>query len=124
MTSTWQRIDDEGRAYRVAENPFLDATITTVPKHGERAAESAAYVHVPGRRTRLTYYVDEALKEAGVTVRIGLNPSIVKLIDEPAVGLLTGNGPQTIDAHRSAPPRRCRPLSAVFEVCISIHLLG
>jgi putative intracellular protease/amidase len=98
MTSTWQRVDRQGSAYQVAENPFLEATIATVPKHGERAAESAGYVHLPGQRTRLTYYVDEALKEAGFTLRTGLNPAAVKLLYEPAVGLLTGNGPQTIDA--------------------------
>lgn len=69
-----------------------------MPKHGERAAESAGYVHLPGQRTRLTYYVDEALKAAGFALRTGLNPSAVKLLYEPAVGLLTGNGPQTIDA--------------------------
>ena len=98
ITSTWQRIDGEGKAYRVAENQFLDATITVASKYGERAAESASYVHVPGERTRLTYYVDEALKEAGFMVRIAVNPSAVKLIYEPAVRLLTGNGPQAIDA--------------------------
>lgn len=31
-------------------------------------------------------------------LRTGLHPSAMKLIYEPAVGLLTGNGPQTIDA--------------------------
>jgi hypothetical protein len=79
MTSTLQRVDGEGRAYRVAENPFLDATITTLSKHSEKIALRAGYVHVPGQRTRLTYYVDEALKEAGFTLRTGLNPSAVKL---------------------------------------------
>lgn len=50
-----QRIDSEGEAYPVAENPFLDATISVASKYGERAAKSASYVHVPGERTRLTY---------------------------------------------------------------------
>jgi putative intracellular protease/amidase len=52
VTSTVQRVDSEGRPYRVTENPFVDATITTVPKHVERAAESAGYLHAPGQRTR------------------------------------------------------------------------
>jgi hypothetical protein len=98
MTSTRQRVDDQGKAYRVGENPFLSAAITTVPRHGEKGAESFSYVHVPGERTRVTYYVDQALKEAGFTVRTTLNPGAVKLIHEPAVHLLTGNGPQAIDA--------------------------
>ena len=36
-----------------------------MPKHGEVIALGAGYVHVPGQRTRLTYYVDEAHKYAG-----------------------------------------------------------
>lgn len=40
--------------------------------------------HVPGERTRLTYCVDDALKEAGFAVRIGVNPSAVRVIYEPA----------------------------------------
>lgn len=97
MTSTWQRVDPAGRPYRVTDNPFLAATITTVPKHGEKIALTTSYPHVPGERTRLTYYVDEAIKEAGFTVSTTLNPTAVKLIHEPSVGLLTGNGPQAID---------------------------
>jgi putative intracellular protease/amidase len=97
MTSTWQRIDPTGTPHRLSDNPFLAATITTVPKHGEKMALRSGYPHVPGERTRLTYYVDEAIKEAGFTVSTRLNPSAVKLIHEPAVGLLTGNGPQAVD---------------------------
>ena len=98
MTSTRERIDPAGKPYRVTDNPFLAATITTVPKHGEKVALTASYPHVPGERTRLAYFVDEAIKEAGFTVSTTLNPTAVKLIHEPSVGLLTGNGPQAIDA--------------------------
>ena len=52
---------------------------------------------MPGERTRLTYYVDEAIEEAGFTVSTTLNPTAVKVIHEPSAGLLTGNGPQAID---------------------------
>jgi hypothetical protein len=97
MTSTWQRVDPAGQPYRVTDNPFLAATITTVPKHGEEIALATSYPHVPGERTRLTYYVDEAIKEAGFTVSTSLNPTAVKLIHEPSLRLLTGNGPQAID---------------------------
>jgi hypothetical protein len=62
------------------------------------------------------------LKGAGFTLRTGLNPSAVKLIYEPAVRLLTGNGPQTIDAQaqtiRSIPSTRSelnRPTAAVRQ---------
>ena len=45
----------------------------------------------------MTYYVDEAIEEAGFTVSTTLNPTAVKVIHEPSAGLLTGNGPQAID---------------------------
>lgn len=98
MTSTRQRIDSTGNPYSVADNPFQQATITMMSKLGELIAFTTGYPHVPGHRTRPTYYIDDAIKQAGFTVKTGLNPSAVTLIHEPSVGLLTGNGPQTIDA--------------------------
>jgi hypothetical protein len=97
MTSTWQRVDPAGKPYRVTDNPFLTASITTVPKRGEKIALTTSYPHVPGEHTRLTYYVDEAIEEARFTVSTTLNPTAIKLIHEPSAGLLTGNGPQAID---------------------------
>jgi hypothetical protein len=55
------------------------------------------YPRVPGRRTRVPYFVDEAIKEAGFTVTSPLNISAATLAYEPSVRLLTGNGPQAID---------------------------
>jgi len=97
MTSTRQRVDAQGRSYLVSDNPFLAATISTVPKIGERFALRFLYPRVPGRRTRLPYFVDVAIKEAGFTVTSPLNISAAKLAYEPSVRLLTGNGPQAID---------------------------
>jgi hypothetical protein len=80
-----------------ADNPFLAATISVVPKTGERLALRVGYPRVPGKTTRLPYFVDEAIKEAGFTVTSALNMSAAKLAYEPSVRLLTGNGPQAID---------------------------
>lgn len=95
VTSTRQRIDEQGRPYVVTDNPFVGAPIATVPTMGEIFALRFLYPHVPGKKTRLTYFVDAAIKEAGFAlVRNGSAP---KLAYEPSVRLLTGNGPQAID---------------------------
>lgn len=97
VTSTRQRIDAQGAAYPVKDNPFLAAAVATVPKMGELFVLSFLYPHVPGSRTRLTYFVDVAIKEAGFTVASSLNMSAPQTAYEPSVRLLTGNGPQAID---------------------------
>ncbi|MDQ0605201.1 putative intracellular protease/amidase [Streptomyces canus] len=97
VTSTRQRIDAQGAAYPVKDNPFLAAPIATVPKMGELFALSFLYPHAPGKKTRLSYFVDVAIKEAGFTVASSLNMSAPQTAYEPSVRLLTGNGPQAID---------------------------
>jgi hypothetical protein len=97
VTSTRQRVDGQGRPYLVSDNPFLAAAISTVPKVGERFALRFLYPRVPGKRTRLPYFVDVAIKEAGFTLTSSLNISAPQLAYEPSVRLLTGNGPQAID---------------------------
>src|SRR6266568_4689709 len=97
VTSTRQRVDAQGRPYRVSDNPFLAAPISTVPTIGERFALRFLYPRVPGRKTRLPYFVDVAIKEAGFTLASSPNISAPKLAYEPSVRLLTGNGPQAID---------------------------
>ena len=46
---------------------------------------------------RLTYYVDEARKEAGYQVETATNPAAVRVVYDEKANLLTGNGPQAID---------------------------
>ena len=96
-TSTRQRIDAQGRSYLVSDNPFLAATISTVPTIGERFALRFLYPRVPGKKTRLSYFVDKAIKEAGFKLATSLNIAAPLLAYEPSVRLLTGNGPQAID---------------------------
>ena len=97
VTSTRQRINMKGQPYLVTGNPFLAASISTVPKIGELFALRFLYPHVPGKKTRTAYFVDKAIKEAGFKLATSLNIAAPKLAYEPTLRLLTGNGPQAID---------------------------
>ncbi|WP_375586852.1 hypothetical protein [Flagellimonas aurea] len=97
VTSTSQRVDAQGSAYFVGENPFLAASISTVPKIGELFGLWLLYPHVPGKKTRTTYFVDKAIKEEGFKLKTCINIAAPLLAYEPSVQLLTGNGPQAID---------------------------
>ncbi|HEV2512627.1 hypothetical protein [Bosea sp. (in: a-proteobacteria)] len=97
MTSTSQRIDAQGKPVPVTDNPFAGVDITTVPEHGEMAMLESGYPSVPGKRTRLAYFVDVALEDAGFSVKTSQNPFAVIVVQSPQVGLISGNGPQAID---------------------------
>ncbi|MER8464934.1 hypothetical protein [Mesorhizobium sp. M1396] len=97
VTSTRQRVDAQGHPYLVSDNPFLAATISTVPAIGELFALRFLYPRVPGKKTRTAYFVDKAIKEAGFKLATSLNIAAPLLAYEPSVRLLTGNGPQAID---------------------------
>ncbi|MFI5882186.1 hypothetical protein [Streptomyces sp. NPDC051554] len=97
LTSARYRVDADGKVTTDPDHAFKGAHITTVPKYGERAMLGFQYPKVPGERTRLTYYVDVALKEAGYDVHLTLNPSAPKVIWDADHSLLTGNGPQAVD---------------------------
>lgn len=98
MTSARFRISADGKVDSFVNHPFAGASLTTVPKHGELLALASNYPKIPGRRTRLTYYVDDALKAAGYRVLPTLDPGAVRVVWEPHIRLLTSNGPQSIDA--------------------------
>ncbi|WP_314617350.1 hypothetical protein [Streptomyces stackebrandtii] len=89
VTSTRQRIDAQGAAYSVKDNPFLAASIATVPKMGELFALSFLYPHVPGKKTRLPYFVDVAIKQACGALRCtedtpgGLSPEVLQVRTTP-----------------------------------------
>ena len=97
VTSTRQRVDAQGRPYQVSSNPFLAAPISTVPTIGELFALRFLYPRIPGKKTRTTYFVDTAIKEAGFKLATSVNIAAPLLAYEPSVRLLTGNGPQAID---------------------------
>lgn len=97
MTSARYRVSVDGIVTMNENHEFKGARITTVPKWGELAALSVSYPKVPGEKTRLQYYVDVALKNAGYDVALSLNPSSVKVVWDEEHKLLTGNGPQAVD---------------------------
>jgi putative intracellular protease/amidase len=97
LTSTNWRVDDGGTPVRVEDNAFLAAEVTTVGREGETGMLDQGYVHIPPGPTRLEYFVDEALREAGFTVRTAPIPTSMILLPNAQAGLVTGNGPQTVD---------------------------
>ncbi|MGC4998473.1 hypothetical protein [Streptomyces sp. DT195] len=97
LTSAKYRVDGDGKITTTADHAFKGAHITTVPKWGEDAILTFGYPKVPGERTRLLYYVDVALKDAGYDVSLTLNPAAVKVVWDDDHALLTGNGPQAVD---------------------------
>lgn len=97
LTSTNQRVDEQGNPYKVESNAFLDAEAATVGSGGETMILDYGYVKVPGEVTRLEYFVDEGLRESGFTVSTATVPTSLMLLPSPDLGLVTGNGPQTVD---------------------------
>ncbi|MFI5472283.1 hypothetical protein ACIA6D_18855 [Streptomyces cacaoi] len=98
LTSARYRVDDEGTVTTDEQHRFKGARITTVPRHGERMMLEMQYPKVPGEATRLPYYVDVALDAAGYDVGLTLNPAAAKVVWDDEHALLTGNGPQSVDA--------------------------
>ncbi|MEJ9076844.1 DJ-1/PfpI family protein [Gordonia malaquae] len=97
LTSSKYRVDADGNVSVNDNHAFKGAHITTVPKHGELVMLQTGYPKVPGEKTRLPYYVDVALKDAGYDVALSVNPSAVKVVWDAEHNLLTGNGPQSVD---------------------------
>ncbi|MEU3620759.1 hypothetical protein ABZ725_52315 [Streptomyces sp. NPDC006872] len=98
MTSARYRVDDEGTVTTDEQHRFRGARLTTVARYGERMMLELQYPKVPGESTRLPYYVDVALDAAGYDVDLTLNPSAAKVVWDDEHTLLTGNGPQSVDA--------------------------
>ena len=97
LTSARYRVDADGQVTTDPGHAFKGARITTVAKYGEKTVLAFNYPKVPGERTRLHFYVDVALKEAGYDVHLTLNPAAAKVIWDADHSLLTGNGPQAVD---------------------------
>ncbi|MFZ3467977.1 hypothetical protein ACODT3_37445 [Streptomyces sp. 4.24] len=98
LTSARYRIAADGEVITDNRHAFKGARITTFAQVAERIVLASQYPKVPGQRTRLAYFVDMALKDAGYDVSLALKPSGVKVVWDEKHALLTGNGPQAIDA--------------------------
>ncbi|MFD7402024.1 hypothetical protein ACFV7R_04990 [Streptomyces sp. NPDC059866] len=97
MTAAKYRVDADGKVSINEDHAFKGANITTVPDYGELQILDGGYPKIPGEETRLAFFVDVALKDAGYKVDVTLNPAEVKVIRDDTHGVLTGNGPHAID---------------------------
>jgi putative intracellular protease/amidase len=97
LTSAKYRVDPDGATTTNPDHALRGAQITTFARFTEWMVLETQYPKVPGERTRLPYYTDVALKDAGHNVSLGLNPSAARVVWDEDHGLLTGNGPQAID---------------------------
>ncbi|MGC5025074.1 hypothetical protein ACLQ3K_09995 [Tsukamurella sp. DT100] len=70
---------------------------TTVGRTGETGMLDYGYVNNPGKVTRLGYSSTRDLREAGFAVLTASVPTSLMLLPNPELGLVTGNGPQTVD---------------------------
>ncbi|MFE9445616.1 hypothetical protein ACFYO2_43325 [Streptomyces sp. NPDC006602] len=97
MTSAKYRVDADGKVSVNEDHAFKGAHITTVPEHGELQILDGGYPKIPGEETRLAFFVDVALKDAGYKVDVTENMAEVLVIRDDTHGVLTGNGPHAVD---------------------------
>lgn len=102
LTSAKYRVDAAGAITTNDNHAFKGAKIMTVPTMGEKMALMTQYPKIPGVKTRLAYYVDEALKQAGYNVELTWNPGAPNVVWDEDHGVLTGNGPQAVDEQAAA----------------------
>ncbi|MEH0546609.1 hypothetical protein QA802_27070 [Streptomyces sp. B21-105] len=99
MASAKYRVSPDDTVVTDPEHAFKGARVTTVAKSAELFVLSNGYLKIPGKKVRMGYFIDEALKDAGYQVQTTTNPAAVKVIWEEGVRLLTSNGPHAIDEH-------------------------
>lgn len=97
MTAAKYRVDADGKVSVNEDHAFKGAHITTVPDHGELQMLDGGYPKIPGEETRLEFFVDVVLKDAGYKVDTTANMAEVLVIWDETHGVLTGNGPHSID---------------------------
>ncbi|MCX5367010.1 hypothetical protein OG864_50955 [Streptomyces sp. NBC_00124] len=99
MASAKYRVSTDGTVVTDPEHAFNGVRVTTVAKSAELFVLSSGYLKIPGKKVRMGYFIDEALRNAGYQVQTTTNPTAIKVIWEEGVRLLTSNGPQAIDEH-------------------------
>ncbi|WP_329280530.1 DJ-1/PfpI family protein [Streptomyces sp. NBC_01451] len=99
MASAKYRVGADGAVVTDLDHAFRGVRVTTVAKSAELFVLSNGYLKIPGKKVRMGYFIDEALRDAGYKVETTTNPTAVKVIWEEGVRLLTSNGPQSIDEH-------------------------
>ncbi|MER6134094.1 DJ-1/PfpI family protein [Streptomyces sp. NPDC001815] len=99
MASAKYRVGADGTVVTDLDHAFKGVRVTTVAKSAELFVLSNGYLKIPGKKVRMGYYIDEALRSAGYKVETTTSPTAIKVIWEENVRLLTSNGPQSIDEH-------------------------
>lgn len=98
LTSAKFRISANGQPIITDNKNFKGATITVSSRLAEMIAVKMAYPKIPGKKTRLEFIVADVLKKEGYHIKNNPNPTAVEVVYDPRVKLLTGNGPQAMDA--------------------------
>ena len=101
------RVPIDAAPVRTENFAIRGAKVTTVSSFEEKIMLKVGYVHQPSAQqsTQLEYFVDQALIEAAFEVSYGspmiagvqLSPGFPKVIYDRRFGVLTGNGPQSMD---------------------------
>ncbi|MCX5522326.1 hypothetical protein OG342_05525 [Streptomyces bobili] len=97
MTAAKYRVDADGKVSVNEDHAFKGANITTVPYYGELQMLDGGYPKIPGEETRLEFFVDLVLKDAGYKVDLTEDMTEVLVIWDDTHGVLTGNGPHAVD---------------------------
>ncbi|CAH0256847.1 hypothetical protein SRABI27_03112 [Pedobacter sp. Bi27] len=98
LTSTKYRVSVNGKISTTDNHNFKGAKITVSSKLAEMIAVRMAYPKIPGRKTRLEFIVEDALRNGDYQVETKFNPLAIQVVYDPKFKLLTGNGPQAMDA--------------------------
>lgn len=98
LTSAKYRVLENGGISINENHRFKGAKITVSSAFAEMIAVKMAYPKVPGKKTRLGFIVEDVLKKDGYQVDVKLNPMAVQVVYDEKFNLLTGNGPQAMDA--------------------------
>ncbi|RYE40167.1 MAG: hypothetical protein EOP24_41830 [Hyphomicrobiales bacterium] len=99
MVSTKYRVSADGTVVTDPEHAFKGVRVATVAKSAELFVLTNGYLKIPGKKVRMGFFIDEALKDAGYRVQTTINPASIKVVWEEGVRLLTSNGPHAMDAH-------------------------
>ncbi|MGL5693852.1 MAG: hypothetical protein ACRCXA_07235 [Peptostreptococcaceae bacterium] len=89
-------VNMDGSIKKIEDHAYKGAHVTVFGKVEELEVSMGGFYHVPGEKTRLTYYASDKLNEDGYNVdtTVEFLPNVIW--DEDKL-LLTGNGPQSID---------------------------
>lgn len=99
MVSAKYRVSPDGTVVTDPQHAFKGISVTSFSKTIEAFVLSDGYLKVPGEKTSLGYFIDDALRDAGYDVQMPADPTAIKIVWEEGVRVLTSNGPHAMDEH-------------------------